>query len=80
MVWSMRHGQFMVVQDSQSLFFVHGDSLGPLNLRLPSALTDASEELTIPMPYYAIGRVIEKEYCQAKKVGISQNCLLIDFD
>lgn len=63
-VWSMRHGQFMVVQDSPSLYFVHGDSLGPLNLRLPQP----GEEPTIPMPYYAIGRVVEKEYCQARKV------------
>lgn len=68
-VWSMRHGQFMVVQDSQSLFFVHGDSLAGLNLRLPPPVSDAAEELPIPMPYYAIGRVVEKEYCQAKKVS-----------
>ncbi|XP_075145909.1 autophagy-related 17 [Haematobia irritans] len=62
-VWSMRHCQFMVVQDSPSLYFVHGDSLEALNLRLPHN----SEEPTIPMPYYAIGRVVDKEYCQARK-------------
>ncbi|XP_005184835.1 RB1-inducible coiled-coil protein 1 [Musca domestica] len=62
-VWSMRHGQFMVVQDSPSLYFVHGDSLAALNLRLPQPGDDTS----IPMPYYAIGRVVEKEYCQARK-------------
>ncbi|XP_061390309.1 RB1-inducible coiled-coil protein 1 [Musca vetustissima] len=62
-VWSMRHGQFMVVQDTPSLYFVHGDSLAALNLRLPPAGDDSS----IPMPYYAIGRVVEKEYCLAKK-------------
>lgn len=71
----MRHGQFMVVQDSQSLYFVHGDSLAALNLRLPVSPSDASGnatdevlQSTIPMPYYAIGRVTEKEYCQARKV------------
>ncbi|XP_065355086.1 RB1-inducible coiled-coil protein 1 [Calliphora vicina] len=62
-VWSIRHAQFMVVQDSASLYFVHGDSLTALNLRLPPA----GEESTIPMPYYAIGRVVDKEYCQARK-------------
>ncbi|KAM7361657.1 autophagy-related 17 isoform 2-T2 [Cochliomyia hominivorax] len=62
-VWSMRHGQFMVVQDSSSLYFVHGDSLPAMNLRLPPA----GEDTVIPMPYYAIGRVVEKEYCQARK-------------
>lgn len=64
-VWSMRHQQFMVVQDSASLYFVHADSLPALNLRLPPASAD---EHQIPMPYYAIGKVIEKEYCQARKV------------
>ncbi|XP_013106284.2 RB1-inducible coiled-coil protein 1 [Stomoxys calcitrans] len=62
-VWSLRHGQFMVVQDSPSLYFVHGDSLAALNLGLP----DNSDEPTIPLPYYAIGRVIDKQYCQARK-------------
>ncbi|TMW53832.1 hypothetical protein DOY81_001117 [Sarcophaga bullata] len=62
-VWSIRYGQFMVVQDSNSLYFVHGDSLPGLNLRIPAA----GEEPPVPMPFYAIGRVIEKEYCQARK-------------
>lgn len=65
----MRHGQFMVVQDSPSLYFVHGDSLPAMNLRLPPA----GDDTTIPMPYYAIGRVVEKEYCQARKVGSKNN-------
>lgn len=78
-VWSMRHGQFMVVQDSPSLYFVHGDSLAALNLRLPQPGDDTS----IPMPYYAIGRVVEKEYCQARKVNwelcFFNHCLIIYF-
>ncbi|XP_055905202.1 RB1-inducible coiled-coil protein 1 isoform X2 [Eupeodes corollae] len=61
-VWSMRHYQFMVVQDSSSLYFVHGDSLSALNLRLPGP-----GELEIPSPFYALGRVVNKEYCQARK-------------
>uniref|UniRef100_A0A1A9WH20 RB1-inducible coiled-coil protein 1 n=1 Tax=Glossina brevipalpis TaxID=37001 RepID=A0A1A9WH20_9MUSC len=63
-VWSVRHGQFIVVQDSPSLYFVHGDSLPCLNLRLPQS---GEATPTIPMPYYAVGRVIEKECCQARK-------------
>ncbi|KAI9579740.1 hypothetical protein GQX74_000528 [Glossina fuscipes] len=67
-VWSVRHGQFIVVQDSPSLYFVHGDSLAGLNLRLPQP-NEATP--SIPMPYYAVGRVIEKECCQARKVTSS---------
>ncbi|XP_017008278.2 RB1-inducible coiled-coil protein 1 isoform X2 [Drosophila takahashii] len=73
-VWSMRHAQFMVVQDSLTLYFVHADSLAGLQLTAPAAPTPALEpslavaELNqIPLPYYAIGRVIDKEYCQARK-------------
>ncbi|XP_017037471.1 RB1-inducible coiled-coil protein 1 [Drosophila kikkawai] len=74
-VWSMRHAQFMVVQDSLTLYFVHADSLAGLQLTAPAAgPTPAGEssmavaELNqIPLPYYAIGRVIDKEYCQARK-------------
>ncbi|XP_020812785.1 RB1-inducible coiled-coil protein 1 [Drosophila serrata] len=74
-VWSMRHAQFMVVQDSLTLYFVHADSLAGLQLTAPSAgPTPAGESSTvvaelnqIPLPYYAIGRVIDKEYCQARK-------------
>ncbi|XP_067647812.1 RB1-inducible coiled-coil protein 1 [Eurosta solidaginis] len=70
-VWSVRHNQYMVVQDSPVLYFVHGDSLTAMNLRMPP--TPAPSESTIldnmllPVPYYAIGRVIDREYCQAKK-------------
>ncbi|KAH8382013.1 hypothetical protein KR009_001353 [Drosophila setifemur] len=85
-VWSMRHGQFMVVQDSLTLYFVHADSLAGLQLAAPAsasalplpAVTGAAagagdsllalaEINQIPLPYYAIGRVIDKEYCQARK-------------
>ncbi|XP_030375795.1 RB1-inducible coiled-coil protein 1 [Scaptodrosophila lebanonensis] len=72
-VWSMRHGQFMVVQDSNTLYFVHGDSLTALQLSTPPAPVEGvnagaiTEVNQIPIPYYAIGRVIDKEYCQARK-------------
>ncbi|KAH8416965.1 hypothetical protein KR222_000213 [Zaprionus bogoriensis] len=80
-VWSIRHGQFMVVQDSLTLYFVHADSLPALQLSPPAptpALATvlevgneepqpAAESNQIPLPYYAIGRVIDKEYCQARK-------------
>ncbi|XP_017848526.1 RB1-inducible coiled-coil protein 1 isoform X2 [Drosophila busckii] len=82
-VWSMRHAQFMVVQDSLTLYFVHADSLAALQLTPPQTLpppaaiggADAAAAVAlpvaelhqIPLPYYAIGRVIDKEYCQARK-------------
>lgn len=88
-VWSMRHGQFMVVQDSLTLYFVHADSLSALQLTAPAptpapslpaishpsaALQEVGNEAPlfnqIPVPYYAIGRVIDKEYCQARKVSL----------
>ncbi|XP_043657285.1 RB1-inducible coiled-coil protein 1 [Drosophila teissieri] len=73
-VWSMRHAQFMVVQDSLTLYFVHADSLASLQLTAPNSPTpalDPSQTVVdlnqIPLPYYAIGRVTDKEYCQARK-------------
>ncbi|EDW67071.2 early endosome antigen 1 isoform X1 [Drosophila virilis] len=78
-IWSMRHGQFMVVQDSLTLYFVHADSLPALQLTAPTTTASSSlppgaegplavAELNhIPLPYYAIGRIIDKEYCQARK-------------
>ncbi|EDV43789.1 uncharacterized protein Dana_GF16341, isoform B [Drosophila ananassae] len=77
-VWSMRHGQFMVVQDSLTLYFVHAESLAALQLTPPLTSLPAiagagdsslpvAEINQIPLPYYAIGRVIDKEYCQARK-------------
>lgn len=81
-IWSMRHGQFMVVQDSLTLYFVHADSLPALQLTAPTTTASSSSlppgaegplavaELNhIPLPYYAIGRIIDKEYCQARKVS-----------
>lgn len=89
-VWNMRHCQYMVVQQSPNLYFVHGESLPGLNLHLPateeqpiaSSITNTPCTLpqqqisysssfsstVIPMPFYALGRVVEKEYCQARKV------------
>lgn len=85
-IWNTRHCQFMVVQQSPNLYFVHGDSLQGLNLHLPpnqstdehanSTTITSSGSLSqsqisstiIPMPFYALGRVVEKEYCQARKV------------
>jgi len=71
----MRHAQFMVVQDSLTLYFVHADSLASLQLTAPTSPTpslDPSQTVVdinqIRLPYYAIGRVIDKEYCQARKV------------
>ncbi|XP_011196973.2 RB1-inducible coiled-coil protein 1 [Zeugodacus cucurbitae] len=70
-VWSMRHNQYMVVQDSPILYFVHGDCLSAMNLRMPVTPSPSEstilENMLLPVPYYAIGRVIDREFCQAKK-------------
>ncbi|XP_055381937.1 RB1-inducible coiled-coil protein 1 [Condylostylus longicornis] len=61
-VWNIRHGQYIIVQESPNLFFVHADSLSSLNLKLP-----IPADIEIPVPFFTIAKVINKEFCQARK-------------
>ncbi|XP_075213216.1 autophagy-related 17 isoform X2 [Lycorma delicatula] len=58
-VWDESLGNYTILQDSTTLYFLHSDCIDTLQLR-PSA--DGSLRRT-----YCIGEVLEKEYCHAKK-------------
>lgn len=60
-VWNAAHKQYTIVQDSKILYFLHGDSYSGLNL-LPPA-----EGCLFPNVNFCIGRMVEKEYCHARK-------------
>lgn len=60
-VWNSSHKQYTIVQDSKILYFLHGDSYSGLNLSAPA------EGCTFPTVNYCIGRMVEKEYCHARK-------------
>lgn len=54
------HNQYIIVQDSPLLYFLHADSYSGLNLM-------TIQHNQIPKTCYCIGKVIDKEYCHAKK-------------
>lgn len=60
-VWNSTHKQYTIVQESKILYFLHGDSYSGLNLAPPA------EGCTFPAVNYCIGRMVEKEYCHARK-------------
>lgn len=63
-VWNEKHWQYLVVQDSSTHYFLHGESYSGLNLKIPNS----TESEKLPHPLFVIGRVLEKEYCHARKV------------
>jgi RB1-inducible coiled-coil protein 1 len=59
-VWNSMYEQYTIVQDSSVLYFLHADSYNDLQLSpVPSN--------SFPRTCYCIGRVVNKEYCHAKK-------------
>lgn len=58
-VWNSIHENYMIVQDSSSLYFLHADSYSIMNLNFQSGLG--------PRVSFCIGKVTDKEYCHAKK-------------
>ncbi|KAL5281517.1 RB1CC1 family protein [Megaselia abdita] len=56
--WNNDHQQYGIIQDSTCLYFVHGDSLNDLKLKIPPC------DNSVP---FIFGVVTDKEYCQAKK-------------
>lgn len=59
-VWNSVHEQYTIVQESSILYFLHAESYN--DLRLSSVPPN-----TCPKVCYCIGRVMDKEYCHAKK-------------
>ena len=60
-VWNEEHHNYTILQETNTLYFLHSDCLDVLGLR-PSS--DG-----IPRRLYSTGEVVEKEYCHAKKVN-----------
>lgn len=58
-VWDKEHQKYMILQESDYLFFLNSDCLEILGLR------DQNED---DRKMYCICEVVEKEYCHAKKV------------
>lgn len=56
-VWNSTHEQYIIVQDSSILYFLHAESYNDLKLTTS----------TSPRVCFCIGRVTDKEYCHAKK-------------
>lgn len=59
-VWNSVHEQYIIVQDSSVLYFLHAESYNDLKLT-------TVPPNTCPRICYCIGRVTDKEYCHAKK-------------
>lgn len=57
--WNADHQQYGIIQDTSCLYFVHGESLSDLKLKIPPSDNSLS---------FIFGVVTDKEYCQAKKV------------
>lgn len=59
MVWDPLHENYIILQDSETKYFLNSDSLAALGLKTGSR-SDS--------PSWAFGEVVEKEFCKAKKV------------
>ncbi|XP_055711061.1 RB1-inducible coiled-coil protein 1 isoform X2 [Phlebotomus papatasi] len=59
-VWNSAHEQYIIVQDASILYFLHGESYN--TLKLPRLVANETPTVT-----HVIAKVIEKEYCVARK-------------
>lgn len=59
-VWNNIHHSYSVIQDSRAIYFLHPDSYQNLNLANP-------KPECLPDTIYCLGKVISRDYCQAKK-------------
>lgn len=64
--WSDEHQQYKILQNSPTLYFVHGESLNGLNLKIPP------KEKSLE---FFFGVVTHKETCLAKKVKYNLSML-----
>uniref|UniRef100_A0A336K3N1 RB1-inducible coiled-coil protein 1 n=1 Tax=Culicoides sonorensis TaxID=179676 RepID=A0A336K3N1_CULSO len=60
-VWNPAHEQFTLVQDSQTLYFLHADSYADLGISAPSVPG------TLPAIMHTFGIITKKDYCRARK-------------
>lgn len=59
--WNKEHQQYKIIQNSPTLYFVHGESLSGLKLKNPPKDTASATA-------FFYGVVTNKEHCLAKKV------------
>lgn len=59
-VWDTQHRNYILLQESATLYFLHSDCVDALDLRPGQDGT--------PKRTYAVAEVIDKDYCVAKKV------------
>lgn len=60
-VWNPTHEQYTLVQDSQTLYFLHAESYADLGLVTPVGPG------TLPAILHTFGIVTKKDYCRARK-------------
>lgn len=60
-VWNPTHEQYTLVQDSQTLYFLHADCYTDLGLVSPSVAG------ILPATLHTFGVVTKKDYCRARK-------------
>ncbi|KAF7996624.1 hypothetical protein HCN44_002270 [Aphidius gifuensis] len=58
-LWDTKHSNYIVLQETKTMYFLHSDCTDTLDLR-PSR--DG-----LPKQTYVLGQVIDKQYCHAKK-------------
>lgn len=60
-VWNPTHEQFTLVQDSQTLYFLHAECYAELGLAAPATSG------ALPATLHTFGIVTKKDYCRARK-------------
>lgn len=70
-LWDPHHRNYILLQESSTLYFLHSDCVDTLDLGVNSDGT--------PKRMYAVAEVIDKEYCHAKKVRSKILFLTIKF-
>jgi RB1-inducible coiled-coil protein 1 len=61
-LWDEEMNNYVILQDSSTLYFLHSDCVEALGLST-SASTDE-----VPRKMYCLAQVVKKEYCFARKV------------
>lgn len=60
-LWDTAHSNYIILQESRTMYFLHSDCIDTLELR--------SAQDGLPRQIYVLGEVIDKQYCHAKKVN-----------
>ncbi|XP_063977047.1 RB1-inducible coiled-coil protein 1-like isoform X2 [Diachasmimorpha longicaudata] len=58
-LWDTDHSNYIILQESRTMYFLHSECIDTLKLR--------RESDGLPKQIYVLGEVIDKQYCHAKK-------------